>query len=117
MSLVLAPQVAVPANNDTRLLASVDPKEFARELLNTKQYKCFAQLMGKESAWNSNAQNPHSTAKGIGQLLDGTYKALGFKHSELPAAQVVAALAYIGRKYGSAGPCGAWQFFQSKNYY
>jgi len=116
MSVVLSPTPAVPANNSTRLLASIDGKEFARELLNSHQYKCFAQLIGKESAWK-NAKNPTSSARGVGQLLDGTYRNLGMKHSELPAAQVVASLAYIGRKYGSSGPCGAWKFWQTNKWY
>jgi hypothetical protein len=116
MSVVLAPTPAIPAPNTT-LLAQIDGKELARELLTTKQYKCFSSLIGKESAWRNYAQNPTSSAKGIGQLLDGTYRNLGMKHSEVEAAQVVAALAYIGRKYGSSGPCGAWKHWQTKKWY
>lgn len=116
MSVVLAPQAAVPAVNQVRLLETIDGKEFARELLNRHQYQCFAKLIGKESAWK-NASNPTSTAKGLGQLLAGTYRNLGMKHSDVPAAQVVASLAYIGRKYGSSGPCGAWKHFQQRNFY
>lgn len=103
-------------NQQTTLLSKIDAKEFARELLTTHQYKCFSSLIGKESAWK-NAQNPKSSAKGIGQLLDGTYRNLGMKHSQVEAAQIVAALAYIGRKYGSAGPCGAWKHWQIKKFY
>lgn len=116
MSVVFAPTPAVPAANRTMLLAQVDGKELARELLTTKNYKCFSSLMGKESAWR-NAQNPNSSAQGIGQLLDSTYRNLGMKHSQVEAAQVVAALAYIGRKYGSSGPCGAWKHWQTKKWY
>ena len=54
----------------------IDPKMLARELLEPQQYKCFAQLIGKESAWQS-VNNPESSAKGVGQLLAGTYKNLG----------------------------------------
>jgi hypothetical protein len=39
------------------------------------------------------------------------------KRSDSTVAQMIAALAYIGRKYGSAGPCGAWDHFMRKNYY
>jgi SLT domain-containing protein len=117
MSVVLAPTPAVPAAQRTTLLAQIDGKELARELLTTKQYKCFSSLIGKESAWSENARNPHSSAKGVGQLLDGTYRNLGMKHSQVEAAQVVAALAYIGRKYGSSGPCGAWKHWQTKRWY
>lgn len=117
MSVVLAPTPAIPAPQRTTLLAQIDGKELARELLTTKQYKCFSRLVGRESAWKNTAQNPTSSAKGIGQLLDGTYRNLGMKHSQVEAAQIVATLAYIGRKYGAAGPCGAWKHWQSKNWY
>jgi len=108
MSVVLAPQPAVPAPIAPTLLAQIDGKELARELLTPKHYQCFTKLIGKESAWKNTAQNPKSSAKGVGQLLDGTYRNLGMKHSQVEAAQVVAALAYIGRRYGASGPCGAW---------
>lgn len=117
MSIVLAPTPAIPAASNTTLLAQIDGKELARELLTTMHYKCFSSLLGKESAWKSNAQNPKSTAQGVGQLLDGTYRNLGMKHSQVEAAQVVASLAYIGRKYGSSGPCGAWKHWQKNNWY
>ena len=97
-------------------LMQVDAKAVARELLTAKDFKCFSKLMGKESAWKDK-KNPNSTAAGIGQLLDGTYKNLGMKRSKSTVAQTVAALAYIGRKYGAGGPCAAWKHFQRKNYY
>lgn len=99
------------------LLEQIKPKRVARELLTPKQFKCFTKLMGKESAWNPAAKNPNSTARGIGQLLEGTYRNLGMRHSDHGVPQVVAALAYIGRKYGSAGPCGAWAHWQKKSWY
>lgn len=117
MSVVFAPTPAIPATTRTMLLAQIDGKELARELLTTKQYKCFSSLVGKESSWKNNAHNPKSSAKGVGQLLDSTYRNLGMKHSQVEAAQVVATLAYIGRKYGSSGPCGAWKHWQKKKWY
>jgi hypothetical protein len=98
-------------------LMQVDAKAVARELLTDKQFKCLTRLIGKESAWNSKAKNPSSTAIGIGQLLESTYQNLGMKHSKAEVPQLVATLAYIGRKYGSAGPCGAWRHWQKKNWY
>jgi hypothetical protein len=98
-------------------LMQVDAKAVARELLTDKQFRCLTRLIGKESAWNPKAKNPSSTAIGIGQLLEGTYQNLGMKHSKAEVPQMVAALAYIGRKYGSAGPCGAWRHWQKKNWY
>ena len=95
----------------------VNPKEIARELLTKKQFACFTKLVGKESAWNPKAKNPKSSASGIGQLLDGTYKNLGMKSSDSGVAQTVATLAYIGRKYGSGGPCAAWTHFKRNSWY
>lgn len=93
----------------------LDPKLLAQELLQPQQYKCFAQLIGKESAWQS-VNNPQSSAKGVGQLLAGTYKNLGMRHPESRVSQTIAALAYIGRRYGSGGPCAAWTHWkQQKN--
>jgi len=108
----LTPVVPVRQN-----LMQADARDVARELLTTKQFKCFTQLIGKESAWNEKAQNPTSTAAGMGQLLEGTYRNLGMKHSLEAVPQMVAALAYIGRRYGAAGPCGAWRHWQVKNWY
>lgn len=120
VNAAFAPQQAVPATviyKERPALMQVNPKQIARELLTKKQFACFTKLIGKESAWNPKAKNPKSSARGIGQLLEGTYRNLGMKHSEVGVAQVVAALAYIGRKYGSSGPCGAWEHFQRKNWY
>ena len=121
-SLVVQGITAQPATpalviyKDRPPLMQVNPKEVARELLTTKQFKCFNALMSKESAWQDK-DNPTSSASGVGQLLDGTYRNLGMKRSNSTVAQTIAALAYIGRKYGSAGPCGAWDHFKRKNYY
>jgi len=121
-SLVVQTITATPAipelviYKDRPALMQVNAKEVARELLTTKQFKCFSALMGKESAWQDK-KNPNSTASGVGQLLDGTYRNLGMKRSKSTVAQTVAALAYIGRRYGSSGPCGAWEHFKRNNYY
>ena len=98
------------------ILEQVNHKELARELLTEKDFKCFNLLMGKESAWK-NKKNPTSSAEGVGQLLDSTYENLGLKRSSSEVAQTVAALAYIGRKYGSGGPCAAWAKFVKDNWY
>jgi hypothetical protein len=110
---------AVPAlviYKDRPHLMQVNAKEVARELLTTEQFKCFSFVMGKESAWQDK-DNPTSTASGVGQLLDGTYRNLGMKRSKSTVAQTIAALAYIGRKYGAGGPCAAKAFWLKNSYY
>ena len=115
-----APQMAVPASVVTvyeprAALKQVDAKKVARELLTKKQYGCLAKLLGKESAWKPSAQNPTSSAQGIGQLLDATYRNLGMKHSEASVPQLVATLAYIHRRHQT--PCAAWNHFLKHRWY
>ena len=107
---------AIPVLKQQNLMQA-DAKAVAGELLTPKQFRCFTQLIGKESAWNEKAKNPTSSASGVGQLLSGTYRNLGMRHSDEAVPQMVASLAYIGRKYGSAGPCGAWRHWQKKRWY
>lgn len=101
---------------DRPALKQVNPKKLAKELLTKKDFKCFTKLMGKESAWQDK-KNPHSSAEGVGQLLDSSYSNLGMKRSKARVAQTVAALAYIGRHYGSGGPCKAWTTFKRQGHY
>jgi len=121
-SLVVQAITAQPAipqlviYKDRPHLMQVNAKEVARELLTTEQFKCFSFIMGKESAWQDK-DNPTSTASGVGQLLDGTYRNLGMKRSKSTVAQTIAALAYIGRKYGAGGPCAAKAFWLKNSYY
>jgi len=115
-----APQMAVPASVVTvyeprPALKQVNAKEVAKELLTKKEYGCLTKLLGKESAWKSSAKNPTSSAKGIGQLLDATYRNLGMKHSEASVPQLVATLAYIHRRHQT--PCSAWQHFVRHRWY
>lgn len=115
-----APQTAIPATpvviyKDRPLLDQVDAKKLAKELLIKKQYQCLAKLLGKESAWRAQAKNPKSSAKGIGQLLDATYRNLGMEHSQASVPQLVATLAYIHRRHVT--PCSAWDHFQKHSWY
>jgi membrane-bound lytic murein transglycosylase MltF len=84
-----------------------EARYLAFQLLTSKQFECLDYVLTRESHWNSKAKNPNSSAKGIGQLLNDTYRNIGMRHSTDSRAQLIATLAYIGRWYGSAGPCGA----------
>jgi len=96
-------------------LLSVNAKEVAKDLLNKEQFLCLTKLIGKESAWNPKAENPTSTASGVGQLLDSTASSLGMKKSDSAVSQLVATLSYISRRHSH--PCGAWKHFQKKGWY
>jgi hypothetical protein len=116
---VLSPTPAVPElviYKERPPLMQVDARAVAKELLTTKDFKCFDAIMVRESHWKD-YKNPTSDARGVGQLLNSTYRNLGMKRSKSTVAQTVAALAYIGRKYGSGGPCAAWSFWKSHSYY
>lgn len=118
VNAAFAPQPAIPASivyKERPILQQVDAKKLAKKLLTKKEYSCLAKLLGKESAWNAEAKNPASSARGIGQLLDATYRNLGMKHTEASVPQLVATLAYIHRRHLT--PCKAWSHFKEKNYY
>jgi len=92
------------------------PKVLAKRLLTKKQFQCLNKLLTAESRWNVLSKNPKSTAKGIGQLLDGTRKNLGMEPSKKDGtAQLVATLSYIHRRH--VNPCNAWRFFSKNRYY
>jgi len=69
----------------------------------------------KESGWNNNAQNPTSTAYGIGQFLNSTWAGYGIPKTSNPALQVEAMARYIKARYGS--PSRALAFHRSHNWY
>ena len=97
------------------ILEQVSAKEIAKVLLDPKQFVCLTKLVGRESAWKPEAQNPTSTASGIGQMLDSTVSSLGMKKSDSAVSQLVATLSYISRRHST--PCGAWKHFQNKGWY
>lgn len=94
-----------------------EARQIAWELLTKKSFKCFDYIVTHESNWRPVAANKQSSAKGVGQLLTSTYKNLGMKHTDDPRAQVVASLAYIGRKYGAGGPCAAKDHWLKHSWY
>ena len=73
------------------------------------------QLWNRESGWDPKAQNPSSTAYGIAQFLDGTWKGVGVSKTDDPYQQIDAGLSYIQGKYGD--PTRALSFHDQNNYY
>ncbi|WNV73798.1 transglycosylase SLT domain-containing protein [Geodermatophilus sp. DSM 44513] len=91
-------------------------KEYAlAQVGSAEQFSCLEELWGKESGWNPNAQNPTSTAYGIPQFLDSTWKSTGIAKTSDGYRQIDAGLVYIENRYGS--PCGAWSHSQAKGWY
>jgi hypothetical protein len=91
--------------------------KFVNELMIKRQANCLLWVFEKESHINPKSANSRSSAKGVGQLLESTYRTIGLKHSADPLAQVVASIAYISRHYGSDGACAAKAFWQKHSYY
>ena len=93
-------------------LALENPKQYAQIAIkaynwNSKQFVCLSRLWGKESAWNHKADNPHSSAFGIAQMLKETAK-----H---PKKQIDNGLRYIQHRYDN--PCNGWKFWQRHKWY
>lgn len=72
-------------------------------------------LVMSESGWRNTAQNPTSTAYGIGQFLNSTWAGVGYRKTSDPRTQILAMLEYIARRYGN--PSRAWAFKRSHNWY
>jgi hypothetical protein len=77
------------------------------KLTNSRQYLCLEKLWTRESQWNPLADNKHSTAYGIPQLLKLKTKD--------PYKQIDAGLIYIAKRYSN--PCRALAFHLKHGYY
>ena len=77
------------------------------KLTNHRQYLCLEKLWTRESQWNPLADNKHSTAYGIPQLLKLKTKD--------PYKQIDAGLKYISHRYGT--PCKALAFHLKTGHY
>lgn len=71
-------------------------------------------IINKESGGNPTAQNKTSSAYGLMQFLDKTWKNYGGKTSD-PVKQVVAGIKYIKDRYST--PQVAVAFHQKNNWY
>jgi len=75
---------------------------------NKYQHHMLMLLWGKESGWSYTADNPHSTAYGIAQVL-------GTKHGTPAPQQVARGLEYIVHRYGM--PSIAWKHWRNHGWY
>lgn len=97
-----------------------DPRGIAQAMLEEQglgaEFPCLLNLWERESHWNPYAHNASSGAYGIPQALPGSKMAsAGADWQTNPRTQITWGLGYISGRYGS--PCGAWDFFQSNNWY
>jgi lysozyme len=73
------------------------------------------QILAHESSFNPNAKNPTSTAYGLFQFLNSTWRTVGATKTSDPYGQAVAGLKYIQQRYGN--PDQAWAFWQAHHWY
>lgn len=96
-----------------------DIKVYAFRLVNEKwessQWSSFEALVMRESKWDNLAQNPKSTAFGIGQFLDSTWETVDCKKTDDEYKQVSCMIDYIEARYKT--PQKALEFHLKKNYY
>lgn len=69
----------------------------------------------REAGYDNFAQNPHSTAFGLGQFLNGTWASVGMSKTADPRLQSIGMAMYEGQRYG--GPIGAAQHERAVNWY
>ena len=77
------------------------------KLLNSKEFHCVDLLWTKESQWNPQSKNKHSTAFGIPQMLK-------MKETN-PFKQIDLGLRYIHHRHST--PCEAWAYWKKKGHY
>jgi hypothetical protein len=74
-----------------------------------KYWPSFNSLEMGEAGYNNLAQNPTSTAFGIGQFLNSTWATVGGKKTSDPGLQIDYMLKYIQQRYGNPGNAySAW---------
>ena len=76
-------------------------RSYARDKVSEKEFQYLDQLVYLESKWDPEAQNPYSTAYGIGQFLDQTWETVGYEKTDDPYTQIDAMIDYVKKRYGS----------------
>jgi SLT domain-containing protein len=112
----------MPSVDTTGKSGTTNPRAIAKQILKNKydygssQYRCFNNIIIRESNWDINATNASSGAYGIPQALPGTKMAsVGDDWRTNPATQITWAIEYMKDRYGS--PCSAWGFKSSHGWY
>ncbi|CAH1193697.1 Tail tape measure protein [Brevibacterium phage Rousseau] len=87
-------------------------------LIGGARWKALDYIVSRESGWNPKAQNPSSTASGLGQFINSTSRAYmgGSPMKKYPFDdQLKGVIKYTDDRYGGLGP--AMKFWKSHNYY
>ena len=95
--------------------APMSARSYARSMVSVKEYKALEELIMLESSWNPDAQNKKSTAYGLGQFIDQTWKSVGIEKSADYRIQLIASHKYVMDRYGSW--VKALEFRKANGYY
>ena len=101
--------LSVALTSDAQAYESKDAlKQYAHSrIVKYSEFKCFHELITKESNWNINAIN--GSHYGLGQMKSKHYRNLdGYR-------QIDASIKYIRNRYET--PCKAMRFFKSNGYH
>jgi hypothetical protein len=79
------------------------------------EWEAFNLVILKESNWNPKAQNPKSSAYGLGQFLNSTWQGVGCEKTDDPYVQIDCTIKYIEQRYGT--PRKALDFHLKNNWY
>ena len=90
-------------------------QEYLKDVVPDHEESCYFNIVDRESDWNPLAQNPRSTAFGIGQFLNSTWKLVDSKKTKNPYDQIDAMAAYVKLIYGNG--CNAWHFRSQRGWY
>jgi len=81
----------------------------------SEQWFFFEDLIERESQWKNTAQNPNSTAYGIGQFLRSTWEIVGCEKTDNAEIQVDCTVRYVSKRYTT--PEKAIDFHNKNNFY
>ena len=96
-------------------LAIAAYQEYLKGMVPDREELCYFNIVDKESKWNPHAQNPRSTAFGIGQFLNSTWGLVDSKKTKNPYDQIDAMIKYVKVVYGDG--CKAWDFRYRNGWY
>lgn len=107
----------VHAQADPELVRLVAAEAASSHGVSGDEWLALATIIHRETGgtWNPTAQNPRSSAYGLGQFLDSTWRQVGIAKTSDPAVQVRAMIRYCRDRYGSARK--ALEFHRANGWY
>ena len=83
-----------------RVVKVLTSREYAKTQVG-EEWNDYNYIISHESSWNPNAQNPHSSAFGLAQFLNSTWKTVGCVKTKDPEIQIDCSIKYMKQRYGS----------------